>query len=119
MKREATIEISYPGSIISVNHYKWKGGIYTKPEAKAWMEELGWIVKGLDLNEWRLPLHITCSGRFKDKRTTPDLSNLSKCTLDAIQEVCDVNDRDMRWHDGTVEYGEPAVLWLTIKEEGE
>jgi len=116
--KQATIEISYPGSVISCNHYKYKGGIYTKKEAKAWMVELGWTVKQLDLNEWRLPLHVTCSGRFKDKRSTPDLSNLAKVTLDAIAEVCDVNDKHMRWHDGTVEYGEPALLWLEIKEGG-
>ena len=114
--REAVIEISYPGSIISVNHYKFKGGIYTKPEAKAWQEELGWAVKGLHLEDWKLPLKVTCSGRFKDKANQPDLSNLSKCTLDALEETTGINDRDMRWIDGTVEYGEPPVLWITIEE---
>ena len=45
MKRSVTIEIGYPGSIISVNHYKYCGGFYTKPEAKAFMDELGWKAK--------------------------------------------------------------------------
>ncbi len=116
--REATVEISYIGKVLSVNHYKYKGGIYTRPEATAWMAELGWTVKELDLDAWKLPLKVTCSGRFKDKRSTPDLSNLSKVTLDAIEEVTNLNDRDFRWHDGTVKYGEPPVLWIKIKELG-
>ena len=114
--RKAVIEISYPGAVISCNHYKYKGGIYTKPEAKAWMDEFGWTVKTLHLDDWKLPLHVTCSARFKNKVCQPDLSNLAKCTLDSIEEVTAINDREMRWHDGTVEYGEPAVLWITIKE---
>jgi len=114
--REATIEIEYPGAVISVNHYKYRGGIYTRKEAQAWMDELGWLVKGLHLEEWYLPLHVTCSGRFKDKRSQPDLSNLSKVILDAIEETTGMNDRDMRWHDGKVEYGEPPMLWLNFSE---
>ena len=35
-----TVEISYPGAVISVNHYKYHGGKYTKPEATAWMDEV-------------------------------------------------------------------------------
>ena len=112
------VEIQYPGAIISVNHYKWKGGIYTKPEAQAWMDELGWYLKSSHLEDWKLPLTVTCSGRFKDKANQPDLHNLSKCTLDAIEEATGINDRDMRWVDGTVDYGLPAVLWIRI-EEGE
>ena len=113
--KEETIEISYPGSVITSNHYKYRGGIYTKPEAKAFMVELGWTIKELHLDDWRLPLHVTCSGRFKDRRV-PDLSNLSKVILDAIQEAGGVNDKYMRWHDGDVTYGEPPVLWISITE---
>ena len=115
MKLKATIEIGYPGSVISCNHYKYKGGIYTKPEAKAWMDELGWAVKELHLDDWKLPLSVTCSGRFKNKSNQPDLSNLAKVTMDAIEEVTNLNDRDFRWHDGTVEYGEPPMLWITLR----
>jgi hypothetical protein len=46
----------------------------------------------------------------------PDLSNLSKCTLDAIEEATGNNDRNMRWHDGVVSYGGKPVLLLTIEE---
>jgi len=111
-----TVEISYPGAVITKNHYKYKGGIHTKPEATAWMEELGWSIKELHLEDWSLPLSITVSGRFKDKRSQPDLVNLQNCTLDAIQEASGINDKHFRWHDGTVEYGEPPVIWLNISE---
>lgn len=113
------IAIDYPGSIISSNHYKHYGGIYTKPEAKAFMEELGWKVKAYHIEDWKRPLHVTCSGVFKDKRSQPDLSNLSKVILDAIQEATRVNDRDMRWHDGQVLYGSNPVLMITIEENNE
>ena len=107
-----TIEIYYPGDAISVNHYKY--GHYTRREAKEWMELLGWQIKSAHIEDWSLPLQVKCSGRFKDKRSQPDLSNLSKVILDAIQEATGVNDRDMRWQDGDVSYGEPT-LWITIQ----
>lgn len=28
--------IDYPSSVISVNHYKFAGGRFTRPEVKAW-----------------------------------------------------------------------------------
>ena len=115
MKKSATIEIGYPGSIISINHYKYRGGVYTKPEAKLFMDELGWAVRPLHLEEWKLPISVRCDGRFENRRSQPDLSNLSKVILDAIEEATGVNDRDMRWHDGDVSYGEPT-LWITLEE---
>ena len=120
--REATIEIGYPGSAISVNHYMGRrkdGGTYVKPAARAWMDELGWCVKQLHLEDWSLPLHIRCSGRFKDGRSTPDLSNLSKCTCDAIEDMTGINDQNYRWHDGDISYcenGDTPLLWITISE---
>ena len=112
--KEVKIEIDYPGSIISVNHYKFKGR-YTKRETLEWMDELGWAVRPLHLEEWKLPISVRCDGRFESKRSQPDLSNLSKVILDAIEEATGVNDRDMRWQDGDVTYGEPT-LWITITE---
>ncbi len=114
------IGIDYPGCVISVNHYKYK--YYTKPEAKAWMETLGWLVKAAiakgnhpPLSEWKLPLTVRCDGTFIDKRSTPDLSNLSKVIMDAIQEVS-VNDRYFRWKDGDISYGKEARLTIAIQE---
>ena len=56
-----------------------------------------------------MPISVTCSGKFKDKNNTPDLSNLSKCILDAIEELTGINDRNYRWHDG-------AIVWKKDEE---
>ena len=115
-----TIEMPYIGKELSVNHYKY--GYYTKRGVKNWMEELGWLVKIHHIERsWSLPLRVKCSGIFKDKRSQPDLSNLSKVILDAIEEVTGINDRDMRWQDGRVFLRKDAnpILVIEISEEGE
>lgn len=120
--KSVAIKVGYPGCVISANHYKYRGGIYTKPKARAFMEEIGWLIKGHHIEEWFLPLKVTCDGVFKDKRSQPDLSNLSKVILDAIEETTGINDRDMRWCDGGVaycdgspDYSEPFLI-ITIEE---
>jgi len=120
-KRKAVIQIDYPGSVISVNHYKGRrrdGGTYVKAEALAWQVELGWTVKELQLDDWKLPLHITCDGFFKDARSAPDISNLSKVINDSIEAVCKHNDRDFRWHDGDRNLAEPEPYLIITIEEG-
>ncbi len=114
MSNHFEITMPYIGKVLSVNHYKYAGGIYTRPEAKQWMEELGWKVKLLHIEDFELPITVRCSGRFKDKRSVPDLSNLSKVILDAIEEVTGINDRDMRWQDGDITYGEDPELTIEI-----
>ena len=123
MARQETIKIEYPGSVISVNHYKGRrrdGGTYTKREAQAFMDELGWAIKSLHLEDWRLPLEITCNGYFRHWGVAPDLSNLSKVICDAIQEASGVNDKDFRWRDGErlAGYKDPYLL-IIIKERVE
>ena len=117
--RSMTVAMPYPGAVISVNHYlgrrKNSYGTYVKSEAKAWADELGWKIKTAHLEEWSLPLTVRCDGRFKDLRSTPDLSNLSKVTLDAIEECTGINDQNYRWQDGDITCGEPT-LWITITE---
>ncbi len=121
MRKQATIKIDYIGSVISCNHYLGRrrdGGTYVKPEAQSWMDELGWLIKHLHIEDWGLPLDVTCSGTFKDMRSVPDLSNLSKVTLDAIENVTKVNDQNYRWHDGEIHVDgkcEPYLL-ITIRE---
>ncbi len=100
--KSITIEMPYIKDL-SVNHYLGRrrgGGYYVKKEVKAWGEELGWLIKTQHIEDWKLPLHVTCDGQFADARSAPDLSNLSKVILDAIEETTGINDRDMRWHDG-------------------
>ncbi len=119
--REATIKIGYPGSVVSVNHYLGRrkdGGTYVKREAQYFMAEIGWLVKPYHIEDWALPLEVWCYGKFKDKRSTPDLSNLSKCVLDAIEETTGINDRFMMWHDGAsvLKADEEPELLIIIKE---
>ena len=117
--RSIAVEIKYIGSCLSVNHYKYRGR-FTKEETKDWMDALGWLIKPARIEEWKLPLTVRCDGAFKDLRSTPDLSNLSKVILDAIEKVTRVNDRDMRWQDGDITYiGKWALepmLEITITE---
>ncbi len=107
--------MDYPGAVITVNHYKYKGR-YTRPEARHWSDALGWQIKGKGIEAWTLPLSVTCDGVFRNKRQQPDLSNCSKVVLDAIENATGINDRDMRWHDGDVTYGPEPKLIITIKE---
>ncbi len=118
--RQETIRIDYPGDCISVNHYLGRrkgGGYYVKPETTAWKTEFQWLLKRLHLEDWRLPLLVRCSRYFKDERSAPDLSNLSKIILDSIEELTGMNDKDFRWRDGErlLGYKEPYLL-ITIKE---
>ncbi len=118
-KREA-IRIDYPGDCISVNHYLGRrkdGGYYVKEDAKNWMTEFQWLLKRLHLETWQLPLEVTCSGYFKDERSAPDLSNLSKVIMDSIEELIGINDSNFRWHDGTRNIGcKETYLLITISE---
>lgn len=120
--RSIKVEMPYVGGVLSENHYRGRrrdGMLYVRREAKDWMEELGWRIKTAHIEGWATPLTVKCDGRFKNTHRQPDLSNLSKVILDAIEETTGVNDRDMRWQDGEVSYGEPAVLVITISESEE
>ena len=104
---------------LSVNHYLGRrkdGGYYVKGDVKIWKEELGWKIKQYHIEDWKLPLTVKCSGRFKDKRSQPDLHNCSKVILDSIEEVTGINDRYMKWECGTNEIDLRVGLLITIGE---
>ena len=118
--RKETIIMPYIGDL-SVNHRLGKrkgGGYYVKQSVKNWNEEFGWKIKGLHIGEWRLPISVKCDGVFKDERSAPDLSNLSKTILDAIEDTCGVNDKNYRWYDGyrVINNKEKPYLLITIGE---
>ena len=121
MRKEAVI-IPYPGSCASVNHYLGRrkdGGYYVKAETKTFKEELMWLLKRCYIDDkWQLPIEVTCSGWFENERAAPDLSNLSKCILDTIEELTGINDKNMRWVDGkrTIAPKEKPYLLIVIKE---
>ncbi len=115
--KQAIIKIEYPGAVISVNHYKINGR-YTKRECKDWADKLGWLFKMKHFEDWELPLEVTCNGFFKDERSAPDLSNLSKVILDELAGVTNINDKHFRWNDGIRDVGhvlDPYLL-LVISE---
>ncbi len=120
MIKRDSVQIDYPGSCISVNHYLGRrkdGGYYITEETKAFKTEFQWLLKHCHLEEYKLPLSVTCDGYFKDERSAPDLSNLSKCIMDSIQDLIFVNDKEYRWHDGKRVIGEKnPYLLITISE---
>ncbi len=120
VKRDS-VRIDYPGADgCSVNHYLGRragGGFYVKPEAVAFKQELQWLLKHCHLEDYKLPLEVRCDGYFKNERSAPDLSNLSKVIMDSIQDLIFVNDKEYRWHDGKRVIGEKnPYLLITISE---
>jgi len=114
--KSITVKMDYIGKELSVNHYKYK--YYTKPEVKEWMDELGWLIKGHHIEEWRLPLKVTCDGVFKDKRSQPDIQNLMKVICDSIEAVTTINDKYFETETGTgiIDKGKDPELTITISE---
>ncbi len=103
MSHQDIIKIPYIGGVLSVNHYLGRnknGGVYVKQEVKIWKAELQWLLKKCHLEDYKLPLEVTCSGYFKDERSAPDVHNLSKVILDTISELSGINDKFMKWKDG-------------------
>ena len=121
MKRDS-IQISYPGDCISVNHYLGRrkdGGYYVKQETKNWITEFQWLLKKCHLEDYKLPLEVTCSGWFKDERSAPDVHNLLKVIADAIQELTGIDDKNYLMYAGNrniIGKKEPPYLLITIKE---
>ena len=120
--KQDTIKIQYPNKCLSVNHYLGRhkdGGYYVLSETKVWKEEFQWLLKRCHLEDYHLPLHVTCSGYFKDDRSAPDISNLSKVILDSISDLTGINDKYMKWKDGDRKIDKknnPPYLIITIKE---
>ena len=121
MARHETIRMDYPGDCISVNHYLGRrkgGGYYVKQEATDFKEELQWLLKRCHLEDYKLPLEVTCSGYFENERSAPDLSNLSKIIMDSIEELTGIDDSNYRWRDGTriIDKKCKPYLLISIKE---
>ena len=97
--RTVIFAMPYIGGVLSVNHYKHKGGIYTKREVKNWMDALALLDNSkLRGKKVRFPVIIHIHGLFKDKRV-PDLANLHKVVGDALEVALDINDKHFRFVD--------------------
>jgi len=103
---EVIVEMTYPGGILSVNRYKFRGK-FTKPEVRQWMDELAfivrWVVGRLEV-KFEPPIAIRVDGYFKDRRSMPDLHNLAKVCCDGVSEGLGIDDRHF-----AVSVGLPAV----------
>lgn len=99
LKRTVDISMPYIGGVLSVNRYKYKGGLYTKREVKQWMDALAMVANNkLRKERVKVPVIIHINGLFKDKRV-PDLANLHKVIGDALETALDINDKHFRFVD--------------------
>lgn len=119
--RRVSLKLKYIGACLSVNHRLGRrrdGGYYVKPEVRDWQTEYMWMLKPHHIEEWKLPLKITCSAWFKDERAACDLVNFQKAVLDPIEDLTGINDSNFRWVDGTrtIDPGCEPYLLITIEE---
>ena len=120
MRREQIV-MPYIGSCLSVNHRLGRrkdGGYYVKPEVKDWQEEYMWLLKRLHLEDWTLPLEVTCSATFTSEHRACDLVNFQKVVLDPIEDLTGINDSNCRWRDGDrdIDPKQTPHLLITIAE---
>jgi len=117
------ITMPYIGRALSVNYYKitGKGGRHTnktRPETEDWMFQLGDRVR--EHPEYPelfgVPVIVELNGRFVDRTSTPDLHNLGKVIMDALEPVLGINDKYLEFRSGKFELGcIPPELIISIK----
>jgi Holliday junction resolvase RusA-like endonuclease len=113
---QIVVTLDYPGSCLSVNHYKIQGR-FTRPETKYWMEQLSMAIKlSMNSHKWQSPLTVRIDGLFKDRRSTPDMHNLMKCIADAVQQATGINDKDYKTETGVAGRSNEPKLIITVKQ---
>lgn len=107
------VVMPYLGGILSENNYKLPSR-GTKPFVKRWMRELAEAVRELDIPKSE-SYEIGVFGRFTDERR-PDISNLFKITLDAVEKGLGVNDKHFKATDRGYKLGflDPELV-ITIE----
>ncbi len=115
---EYKITMPYIGGILSENSYKFttRG---TRPFVKFWMKELAEKVSSLNIPKVK-SYEVQILGKFTDERH-PDISNLFKVTLDAIEDGLFVNDRNFKAIDKGCKLGfiDPELEITIIPQESE
>ena len=116
--KEIKISMPYIGKSLSCNHWKYKGGLYTRKETKQWMDALGWQLKPHHVEDWRQPITVRIDGVFKNLRSCPDLHNIGKPVYDSIEEVTGLNDRNYKTETGEplIRHDEEPTILITIRE---
>ena len=90
-KRHTVIKMPYISNL-SVNHYKFNGGKFTKPEVKEWMKDLVAEIQCCHVTDWKSPLKVTITVTFKDNRIC-DCHNLLKIICDSVEAATGLNDK--------------------------
>lgn len=101
---------------LSHNAYKLPNGA-TKPHVRRWMRELSALVGASDIPS--APQYVVgIRGRFADERR-PDISNLFKVILDAVELGLKVNDKYFTAVDNGYETGylSPEII-ITVTPKG-
>jgi len=101
------VQMEYIGKQLSVNHYK-VSGYHTRRDVQKWMDDLATMVtllvctQKLQVNP---PLTVEIRGKFRDRRSRPDLHNLHKVIADALEAGLGIDDQHIGFRDGDVEVG--------------
>lgn len=112
MREVLKVEMPYFGQL-SENNYKLPNRC-TKPEVKAWMRELANKVSHLPKADYTIGVH----GCFLDERR-PDIPNLFKVILDAVQDGIGINDKHFQAMDEKYELGwfQPKLVITIYRED--
>ena len=116
------VTMPYIGKDLSVNYYRIRGraGVQTnkiKPHVTAWMEDLASKVRKGMQGCVSSRLVVSVLGKFRDDRV-PDIDNLAKVILDAVEMGTGRNDRDMRFiSEGYLTGYSSPCLDITVAED--
>jgi len=119
MLRSVRIEMEYLPTL-SKNRYKTREGI-VRSEVVRWMEQFSFMLKSLVNSEglsFSLPLKVKIDGVFADRRSTPDLHNITIPIMDSIENALGINDRFYNVETGQPEVGGSPRIIVTISSEG-
>lgn len=103
----------------SKNSYKLRNGVI-KRQVQDWMECLSWMITALRNSgglKFTVPVKVKIDGVFKDKRSTPDLHNLTIPICDAVEDALGINDRLYNVETGQPQVGEDVKVIVTISSE--
>jgi Holliday junction resolvase RusA-like endonuclease len=117
-----TIEMPYPGAVISKNHM-WTSGDRRKglvKEAAEWKQTLADWLQQYPFYHLHLyivlPVQVEIGARFVDERHRPDMHNLAELICDAIQDGIDVDDKHFEVTTRQPEMGkQAAAVIVTVK----
>ena len=118
--KTATMFWPYTGKECSVNHAYIRGR-YLRPASRRWRDNLALCLKaGLNIKgiKYTPPIKISLYGYFKDKRSTPDLDNLTKLIGDAVEAATGINDRYFQWNlEGSTDDCPQPMIRIRIDDE--